>query len=42
VDNIKMDIREIGWGDMNWINLAEDINHGNKPSGFIKCREILK
>jgi hypothetical protein len=24
VDNIKMDVREIGWGDMNWIDLAED------------------
>jgi hypothetical protein len=24
VDNIKMDLREVGWGDMNWINLAED------------------
>jgi hypothetical protein len=24
VDNIKMDLREIGWGDMNWIDLAQD------------------
>jgi hypothetical protein len=24
VDNIKMDIREIGWGSMDWIDLAED------------------
>jgi hypothetical protein len=24
VDNIKMDLREIGWGDMDWIDLAED------------------
>jgi hypothetical protein len=22
--NIKMDPREIGWGGMDWINLAED------------------
>jgi hypothetical protein len=22
VDNIKMDIREIGWSGMNWIDLA--------------------
>jgi hypothetical protein len=21
-----MDLREIAWGDMNWINLAEDRN----------------
>jgi hypothetical protein len=24
VDNIKMDLREIGWGDMDWIDLAQD------------------
>jgi hypothetical protein len=24
VDNIKMDLREMGWGDMDWIDLAED------------------
>jgi hypothetical protein len=24
VDNIKMDLREIGWGVMNWIHLAHD------------------
>jgi hypothetical protein len=23
-DNIKMDLREIGWGDMDWIDLAQD------------------
>jgi hypothetical protein len=23
-DNIKMDLREVGWGCMDWINLAED------------------
>jgi hypothetical protein len=24
VDNIKMDLREIGWYGMGWIDLAED------------------
>jgi hypothetical protein len=24
VDNIKIDCREIGWGGMNWIDLAQD------------------
>jgi hypothetical protein len=24
VDNIKMDLREIGWDDMEWIDLAQD------------------
>jgi hypothetical protein len=25
-DNIRMDLREIGWGSMDWINLAQDRN----------------
>jgi hypothetical protein len=24
VDNFKMDIRETGWGGMDWIDLAQD------------------
>jgi hypothetical protein len=24
VDNIKMDLREIGWDGMDWINLAQE------------------
>jgi hypothetical protein len=24
VDNIKMDLREMGWNGMDWIDLAED------------------
>jgi hypothetical protein len=24
VDNIKIDLREIGWDDVNWIDLAQD------------------
>jgi hypothetical protein len=23
-DNIKMDFQEVGWGGMNWIDVAED------------------
>jgi hypothetical protein len=26
VDNIKMDLREIGWDGMGWINLAQDMD----------------
>jgi hypothetical protein len=25
-DNIKMDLREVGWGGMDWINLAQDLD----------------
>jgi hypothetical protein len=24
VDNIKMDLVEVGWGDVDWIGLAQD------------------
>jgi hypothetical protein len=23
-DNIKMDLREVGWGSMDWTNLSQD------------------
>jgi hypothetical protein len=49
VDNIKMDLREIGWDGMDWIDLAQDMDqrrgsceHGNETSGSIKCWEVLE
>jgi hypothetical protein len=43
-DNIKMDLREIGWDGMDWIDLAQDgsCEHGNEPSGSMKCWEVLE
>jgi hypothetical protein len=42
-DNIKMDLRDIGIDEANWIQLAQDrihwrffCGHGNEPSGYIK------
>jgi hypothetical protein len=26
VDNIKMDLVDIGWGDVDWISLAQDVD----------------
>jgi hypothetical protein len=26
-DNIRLDLREIEWGGMDWINLAQDRDH---------------
>jgi hypothetical protein len=26
VNNIRMDVREVGWGDVDWIGLAQDRN----------------
>jgi hypothetical protein len=42
-----MDLREIGSGGMDWIDLAQDRNqgsceNGNEPSGFIKFWEVLE
>jgi hypothetical protein len=44
-----MDLGEIGWGGMDWIDLAHDrdqwralVNNGNEPSGSIKCWESLE
>jgi hypothetical protein len=47
VDNIKIDLREIGWDGMDWIELAQNravegsCERGNEPSGSIKCWEVL-
>jgi hypothetical protein len=27
VDNMKMDLREIGWDGVDWIDLAQDWDH---------------
>jgi hypothetical protein len=38
-----MDLREIGWDGVDWIDLAQDRDeHGDEPSGSIKCREVLE
>jgi hypothetical protein len=42
VDNIKMDLREIGWDGTDWIDVAQDRDHGNEPTGSIKCWEVLE
>jgi hypothetical protein len=45
VDNIKIDLREIGWDGMDWIDLAQgpvegSCEHGDEPSGSLKCWEV--
>jgi hypothetical protein len=40
------DLREIGFGDVDWIHLAQghvagSCEHGNEPSGSIKCGNFL-
>jgi hypothetical protein len=48
-DNIKMDLRQVGCGVMDWIQLAQDrdrwrtlVNVVKKePSSSLKCKEFL-
>jgi hypothetical protein len=47
MDNIKMDLREIGWDGMDWNELAQElrralVNTVMKLGGFTKCWEILE
>jgi hypothetical protein len=39
VDNIKMDLQEVGCGYMDGIGLAHEC--GNEPSYSVKCGEFL-
>jgi len=44
-----MYLQEVGWGGMDWIDLAPDMDRWgggafeccNEPSGFINCGEVL-
>jgi hypothetical protein len=46
VVNIKIDLVEIGWSGMDWIDLAQACGglceHGNERSGSINCWEVLE
>jgi hypothetical protein len=43
-----MDLREIAWDGMDWVELAEErdqwraLMNDNKPSGSIKCWGVLE
>jgi hypothetical protein len=46
-DNIKMDLLEVGWGDMDWTDLTQDrdrwwalVNAKKEPLGSIKWQEF--
>jgi hypothetical protein len=48
VNNIKMDLRETGWGGMTgfiWLRIGTSrgpCEHGNEPLGSTKCWEVLQ
>ena len=48
VDNIRMDLQEVGCGYMDWIGLTQDrdswgtlVSAAIKPWGSVKCGEFL-
>jgi hypothetical protein len=49
VDNIRMDLVEVGWGDVHWIGLAQDSKQvesscefGIKLSDSMKCGKTIE
>jgi hypothetical protein len=45
VDNIRMDLGEVGWGDVDWIGQTRDRNSCEfciEPAGSIKCWETIE
>jgi hypothetical protein len=46
VENIRMDLVEVGWGDVDWIDLAQDRDRscefGIELSGSIKCWQTIE
>jgi hypothetical protein len=49
VDNIKVDLRGIGWEALEWIHLAHDMDvllglceHGHEPPGSIKGGKLAE
>jgi hypothetical protein len=42
IDNIKMDLLEIGLGVVDWIQVESSCERGNEPSGSIKCWETTE
>jgi hypothetical protein len=37
-----MDLREIGWDGVDWMDVAQDREHGIEPSGSIKYWKVLE
>jgi hypothetical protein len=44
MDNIRMDLGEVRWGDVDWIGLAQDRERWRAlvNSGSIKCWESVE
>jgi hypothetical protein len=43
MDNIMMDLGEVGWGDVDWIGLAQDRNRWRAlVNSVLKCWETIE
>jgi hypothetical protein len=43
VDNIRIDLGEVGWGDVDWIGQVESsCEFGIEPLGSMKCWETIE
>jgi hypothetical protein len=43
VDNIRMDLGEVGWGDVDWIGLAQDRNRWRAiVNSVLNLQETIK
>jgi hypothetical protein len=40
VDNIKLDLREIGWGGMDWIDVAQDRDQWRAPVNTVMNLQV--
>ena len=40
-DNIKMDLQELGYGELDWIELAQDRDRWRTLVNAMKCGEFL-
>jgi hypothetical protein len=40
VDNIRMDLGEVGWGDVDWIGLAGKLSSGLTSSGLSSSAQL--
>jgi hypothetical protein len=41
VENIRMDLKEVGSECVDWVHLAGSCEHGNEPLCSIKCWKFL-